>query len=37
MIRAGAIWIIAECLLETNTIVVVVVFIILVTTANFPF
>jgi hypothetical protein len=37
VIRAGAIWVIVECLLWTGTIVDVVVFVILVTAANFPF
>jgi hypothetical protein len=37
VIRADAIWIIAEWLLGTGTIIVVVVFVVLVTAANFAF
>jgi hypothetical protein len=37
VIRAGAIWIIAEWLLGTGAIVVVIIFIVLVTAANFSF
>ena len=36
VVRAGAIWIITECLLRTYTIVVVVIFVFVVPAANFP-
>jgi hypothetical protein len=37
VIRADAIWIIAEWLLGTGTIVVVIVFVVRVTATNFAF